>query len=79
MGTLHISAGDLHFTGRWVDGCDRTIVAVREMLPLRSRLIHVRWIGEGCCVPLGDLRLDIPPEEEAGRAQCEAVTCRQCR
>ena len=32
------------------------------MLPLRSRLIHVRWSGEGCWVPLGDLHLDIPPE-----------------
>ncbi|MCY7417515.1 MAG: DUF3830 family protein [Chloroflexi bacterium] len=62
MGTLRISAGDLHCTGQWVDGSPRTIEAVRRMLPLRSRLIHVRWSGEGCWVPLGGLRLDIPPE-----------------
>ncbi len=62
MGTLRISAGNLHCTGHWADGAPRTIEAVRRMLPLRSRLIHVRWSGEGCWVPLGDLRLDIPHE-----------------
>ena len=62
MGTLHISVGDLNFTGRWVDGSDRTIEALRALMPMRSRLIHVRWSGEGCWVPLGDLHLDIPPE-----------------
>ena len=62
MGTLHISAGDLHFTGRWVDGSVDTIAAIRKMLPLRTRLIHVRWSGEGCWVPLDDIHLDIPPE-----------------
>ena len=29
MGTLRISAGDLHFTGHWVDGSARTIEAIR--------------------------------------------------
>ena len=62
MGTLSISAGDLHFTGQWVEGFDRTIAAIRQMLPMRNRLIHVRWSGEGCWVPLGDIQLDIPPE-----------------
>ncbi len=62
MGTLDISAGDLHFTGRWVEESDRTMAAIRRMLPLRTRLIHVRWSGEGCWVPLDDLHLDIPPE-----------------
>ncbi len=38
------------------------IEALRALLPMRSRLIHVRWSGEGCWIPLGDLHLDIPPE-----------------
>ncbi len=62
MAPLHISAGDLHFTGQWLDGSARTIEAIRGLLPIRDRLIHVRWSGEGCWVPLGDRHLDIPPE-----------------
>ena len=62
MGTLRFSARDLHCTGQWVDGSDRTIQAIRTMMPLRTRLIHVRWSGEGCWIPLGDRHLDIPPE-----------------
>jgi hypothetical protein len=59
MGTLRVSAGDLHCTGQWVDGTARTIEAVRAMLPLRSRLIHVRWSGEGCWIPFGDDKLPV--------------------
>ncbi len=62
MGTLHLRAGDLHFTGPWVAGSDRTTEAIRGLLPLHSRLIHVRWSGEGCWVPMGDDHLPVPPE-----------------
>lgn len=29
------------------------------MLPYRRRLIHVRWSGEACWIPLGDLDLGL--------------------
>jgi len=29
------------------------------MLPYRERLIHVRWSGEACWIPLGDLDLSL--------------------
>ena len=29
------------------------------MLPYRERLIHVRWSGEACWIPLGDLDLGL--------------------
>ena len=32
------------------------------MLPLQSKLIHVRWSGEATWVPLGDRRLGIDHE-----------------
>lgn len=51
--------GDLHFTGRWEPAASRTIEVIRGLLPLRRRLIHVRWSGGGCWIPLGDERLDV--------------------
>jgi hypothetical protein len=35
----------------------RTVAAFARLLPYRQRLIHVRWSGEGCWVPLGDWQL----------------------
>ncbi|UUX97765.1 DUF3830 family protein [Aquabacterium sp. J223] len=35
-----------------------TVAAFLKLLPYRQKLIHVRWSGEGCWVPLGDFRLE---------------------
>ena len=32
------------------------------MLPLESRVIHVRWSGESMWIPFGDLELGLGPE-----------------
>ena len=32
------------------------------LLPYRQRIIHVRWSGEACWIPLGDLDLGLPHE-----------------
>jgi Protein of unknown function (DUF3830) len=34
----------------------RTCEYFRSLLPYRQKLIHVRWSGEACWIPLGDLR-----------------------
>lgn len=62
MGELAVTVGDLHFTGRWEQAAPRTVDAIRALLPLDRRLIHVRWSGEGCWIPFGDEHLDIPWE-----------------
>jgi hypothetical protein len=62
MGQLVVTLGDLHFSGRWVDGAPRTVMAVRALLPIRSQLIHVRWSGEGTWIPFGDAHLEVPFE-----------------
>ena len=54
---LSIAVGDLHFSARWEAAAPRTVDAVRRLLPLRDRLIHVRWSGEATWIPLGDLDL----------------------
>jgi hypothetical protein len=62
MATLEITIGDLHFSGRWASEGPRTMEAIRALLPLRSKLIHCRWSGEGCWIPFGESFLDLGPE-----------------
>ena len=59
MGDLSIRVGDLNFSARWEPAAPKTRDALRAMLPLRSRLIHCRWSGEGCWIPFGDQRLPV--------------------
>lgn len=40
----------------------RTCAAFRTLLPYRQRLIHARWSGEACWIPLGDFDLGVQPE-----------------
>lgn len=37
----------------------KTCAKFKTMLPYRQRIIHVRWSGEGCWIPLGNLDLGI--------------------
>ena len=38
------------------------MAAFRRLLPLESRIIHVRWSGEAGWIPFGDLDLGLGPE-----------------
>jgi hypothetical protein len=60
---LEISAGGFDFVARFEEAdAPQTVAAFRTMLPLESKIIHVRWSGEGGWIPMGDLDLGIPPE-----------------
>jgi hypothetical protein len=45
----------------------RTCAAFVRLLPFRQRIIHARWSGEACWIPLGDFRLDVGPESPVHR------------
>ncbi len=62
MTELSITVGDLRFTGRWEGAAPQTVDVVRRMLPLRNKLIHCRWSGEGCWIPFGEAVVDVPWE-----------------
>lgn len=62
MTELLISVGDLHCTALWEAEAPRTVEAIRRILPLRDRLIHCKWSGEGCWIPFGSAALDLPWE-----------------
>lgn len=61
---LQIKAGGFTFNARFEEeAAPKTVAVVREkLLPLESRIIHVRWSGEGGWIPMADLDLGIDPE-----------------
>ena len=59
MSDMSIRVGDLNFTARWEPEAPLTRDAIRALLPLRSKLIHCRWSGEGCWIPFGDMKLPV--------------------
>jgi hypothetical protein len=63
MADLRIIAGTHTFTGRFEEEkAPRTVAAFRGLLPWTNRIIHVRWSGESCWIPLGDFDLGLPFE-----------------
>jgi hypothetical protein len=58
MADIRITAGPFTFAARWErQAAPRTCAKFESLLPFRQRLIHVRWSGEACWIPLGDLDL----------------------
>ena len=60
MADIRITAGPYAFAARLERvAAPRTCAKFASMLPFRERLIHVRWIGEACWIPLGELDLGL--------------------
>jgi Protein of unknown function (DUF3830) len=60
---LEIAAGDYRFVARLEEeAAPQTVAAFRRLLPLESRIIHVRWSGESCWIPFGELDVGVGPE-----------------
>lgn len=60
MSGVVIQVGGYRFSARWEEAAaPQTCAAFRALLPYRQRLIHARWSGESCWIPLGDFRLDV--------------------
>jgi hypothetical protein len=57
--TLRIKAGPYEFAARTEDLAPKTCAKFLSLLPYRAQIIHVRWSGEGCWIPLGDLDLGL--------------------
>ena len=63
MSDLRITAGPFTFLAQLENAlAPRTCERFAAMLPYRERLIHVRWSGEACWIPLGGLDLAIGHE-----------------
>lgn len=60
MTMLRITAGPFVFTARMEEeDAPRTCAAFSQLLPFRNKIIHARWSGEACWIPLGDFQLNV--------------------
>ena len=59
MSRVRITAGGFVFIAETHPDAPLTVAAFSKLMPYRQKLIHVRWSGEGCWVPLGDFELGV--------------------
>ena len=60
MTDIKITVGDVTFAGRLEeDRAPDTCAAFRQLLPWRQKLIHARWSGEACWIPLGEMQIEV--------------------
>jgi hypothetical protein len=53
--TIAITAGPYKFRAKFEDKlAPQTCAAFRSVLPYSEKIIHVRWSGEACWIPLGE-------------------------
>jgi len=63
MERVRIKSGQFAFIACFEsERAPQTCAKFRTMLPYKERIIHVRWSGEGCWIPLGDLDLGLKYE-----------------
>ena len=57
---LRITVADMQFVARLEEAnAPQTCAEFRKLLPYRQKLIHARWSGEACWIPLGDFKLNV--------------------
>lgn len=60
MNLVRIDAGPFTFKARFEDAdAPKTCARFRSLMPYKERIIHVRWSGESCWIPLGELDLGL--------------------
>jgi hypothetical protein len=63
MSQVKIVAGRFQFAARLEEKlAPKTCELFRRMMPYRERIIHVRWSGEGCWIPMGGYDPQLPYE-----------------
>ncbi|MGK7861278.1 DUF3830 family protein [Falsiroseomonas sp. E2-1-a4] len=63
MADIEIEIAGEIFQARFEDvDAPKTCARFRELLPFSDRIIHVRWSGEACWIPMGDRDLGIGHE-----------------
>jgi hypothetical protein len=57
---LQITVGPFVYTARLEEEkAPETCAAFRKLLPYHQKIIHARWSGEACWIPLGDFKLEV--------------------
>jgi hypothetical protein len=64
LSDVRITAGPFEFLARWErENSPRTCEAFEKLLPYRQKIVHVRWSGESCWIPLGNLNFGVGFED----------------
>ena len=70
MSKVEITIGDHRFDARFrYDLAPETCACFTSMLPWRQEIIHARWSGEACWIPLGSLDLNVGYESATSHPQ----------
>ena len=67
MARIGIEAAGMRFVAETNPEAPKTVAAFTRLLPYRQKIIHVRWSGEGCWIPLGDFELGVGFENHTSR------------
>lgn len=68
MDKVKITVGPATFIARWERALSpNTCAAFRALLPFSQKVIHARWSGEACWIPLGEFNLGVAPENPISR------------
>src|SRR5580765_3062647 len=59
MARIGIEAAGLRFIAETNPEAPKTVEAFTRLLPYKQKIIHCRWSGEGCWIPLGDFKLGV--------------------
>lgn len=63
MTALRIKAGPYEFEAAMLEAmAPKTCARFASLLPYKQQIIHVRWSGEGCWIPLGEFDFGLPYE-----------------
>jgi len=65
LSLIRIEAGSFSFMAKLeTEAAPKTCAKFQSLLPYKQRIIHVRWSGEACWIPLGDLNLGLDYENQ---------------
>jgi Protein of unknown function (DUF3830) len=60
MTSLRITVGPFTYTAAMEEAdAPQTCDAFKRLLPYRQKIIHARWSGEACWIPLGEFKLGV--------------------
>jgi hypothetical protein len=63
MTALRVTIAGMVFTARFeTEKAPKTVAAFRKNMPFESKIVHVRWSGEGVWIPLGELDFGVSYE-----------------
>ncbi|HEY0296885.1 MAG TPA: DUF3830 family protein [Bordetella sp.] len=59
MAKIRIRSAGYTFVAETNPDAPQTVEAFTKLLPYTQKIIHVRWSGEGCWIPLGEFQLGV--------------------